>query len=78
MMEKDIELIKQSIDTSLFDGVEYFHTYNGVKYYRYFSSASLGCHTGWVKLAYITNGVVSFVTEFSVLEMILLDKLTYS
>ena len=30
--EKDIELIMQVIDTKRYDGIEYFHTYEG--YYR--------------------------------------------
>ena len=34
--EKDIELIKQTINTKVYDGIEYFHTYKGVKYYRCF------------------------------------------
>ncbi|MEE0975756.1 MAG: hypothetical protein UH853_08605 [Muribaculaceae bacterium] len=72
--EKDIELIKQVIDTSLFDGVEYFHTYKGIKYYRYYCSSAQGGHTGWPKLAYLKGNKVFFIMEFFLLEHILLDK----
>lgn len=75
--EKDIYLIRQSID-KMYDGIEYFHTYKGVKYYRYFITNAQGGHTGWVKLAFVINNKVSFVVEFSILETILLDKLNNS
>ena len=78
MMEKDIELIKQVIDTSFYDGVEYFHTYKGVKYYRCFITIAQGGHTGMPTLAYIKNGKVKFVEDSYVIRKINGDKLTYS
>ena len=56
--EKDIEVIKQVIDTKRYDGIEYFHTYNGVKYYRFFMQIAQGCHTGLPHLVYIKNNKV--------------------
>ncbi|MBR5898821.1 MAG: hypothetical protein IKZ14_05070 [Muribaculaceae bacterium] len=72
--ELDINLIKQVIDTSLFDGIEYFHTYKGIKYYRYFCSSAQGGHTGWPQLAYTKNNKPYLVMEFTSLVPILLDK----
>ena len=78
MMEKDIELIKQVIDTSFYDGVEYFHTYKGVKYYRCFITIAQGGYTGMPTLAYIKNGKVKFVEDSYAIRKINGDKLTCS
>ena len=75
--EKDIELIKQVIDTSLFDGVEYFHTYKGIKYYRYYCSTASG-HIGLPLFAYIKNGKVEFVEDSLEKRKINGDKLTHT
>ncbi len=75
--ELDINLIKQVIDTSLFDGIEYFHTYKGIKYYRCFCSTASG-HIGLPYLAYIKNGKVEFVEDSLETRKINGDKLTHS
>lgn len=61
--EKDIKLIKQAINTNLYDGVEYFHTYKGIKYYRFFIQSAQGGHTGMPHLAYIKDDKVVFVED---------------
>lgn len=75
--EKDIELIKQVIDTSLFDGVEYFHTYKGIKYYRYYCSSAQGGHTGLPFFAYIRNDKVIIVKDSLEKRKINGDKITH-
>ena len=75
--EKDIELIKQVIDTKRYDGIEYFHTYNGVKYYRFFMQIAQGCHTGLPHLVYIKNNKVIFVEDSLEKRKINGDKLTH-
>lgn len=63
--EKDIYLIRQNID-KMYDGIEYFHTYKGVKYYRYFITNAQGGHTGMPHLTYIKKGNnIQFVPVYS-------------
>ena len=78
MVEKDIELIKQVIDTSFYDGVEYFHTYKGVKYYRCFITIAQGGDTGMPTLVYIENGKVKFVEDSYTKRDVFIAKLNYS
>ena len=76
--ERDIELIRQVIDTNRYDGIEYFHTYKGIKYYRYYCSAAQGGHTGLPSFAYIKNGKVEIVEDSLEKLRIKGDKLTHS
>ena len=76
--ERDIELIRQVIDTTLFDGIEYFHTYKGIKYYRYYCSAAQGGHTGLPFFAYIKNGKVEIVEDIEDTISISIDKLNHT
>lgn len=76
--ERDIELIRQVIDTTLFDGIEYFHTYKGIKYYRYYCSAAQGGHTGLPFFAYIKNGKVEIVEDSLEKRRIVIAKLNHS
>lgn len=75
--EKDIVLIRQNID-KMYDGIEYFHTYKGVKYYRYFIRIAQGGHTGMPHLAYIKKDEVLFVKDPYFVREINGSKLTYS
>lgn len=76
--ERDIELIRQVIDTTLFDGIEYYHTYKGIKYYRYYCSAAQGGHTGLPFFAYIKNGKVEIVEDIEDTISISIDKLNHT
>lgn len=76
--EIDIELIRQVIDTNRYDGIEYFHTYKGIKYYRFFMKIAQGCHTGMPHLVYIKNNKVVFVEDFLEKRRIKGDKLNHS
>ena len=73
--EKDIYLIRQSID-KMYDGIEYFHTYKGVKYYRYFITNAQGGHTGMPHLTYIKKNKVEFVEDSYAVREINGNKLT--
>ncbi|MBR1964943.1 MAG: hypothetical protein IKA19_09660 [Muribaculaceae bacterium] len=76
--ERDIELIRQVIDTKRYDGIEYFHTYKGIKYYRFFMKIAQGCHTGMPHLVYIKNNKVVFVEDSLEKRRIKGDKLTHT
>ena len=76
--ERDIELIRHVIDTNRYDGIEYFHTYKGIKYYRYYCSAAQGGHTGWPFFAYIKNGKVEIVEDIEDTISISIDKLNHT
>ena len=75
---RDIELIRQVIDTNRYDGIEYFHTYKGIKYYRFFMKIAQGCHTGMPHLVYIKNGKVEIVEDSLEKRRINGDKLTHT
>ena len=76
--ERDIELIRQVIDTNRYDGIEYFHTYKGIKYYRFFMKIAQGCHTGMPHLVYIKNGKVEIVEDSLEKRRIVIAKLNHS
>lgn len=76
--ERDIELIRQVIDTNRYDGIEYFHTYKGIKYYRFFMKIAQGCHTGMPHLVYIKNNKVVFVEDIEDTISISIDKLNHT
>lgn len=76
--ERDIELIRQVIDTNRYDGIEYFHTYKGIKYYRFFMKIAQGCHTGMPHLVYIKNGKVEIVEDIEDTISISIDKLNHT
>ena len=73
--EKDIELIKQTINTKVYDGIEYFHTYKGVKYYRHFINTAQGGHTGMPHLVHIKYGETELVEDSYKIREIAIDKL---
>ena len=75
---RDIELIRQVIDTNRYDGIEYFHTYKGIKYYRFLMKIAQGCHTGMPHLVYIKIGKVEIVEDSLEKLRIKGDKLTHS